>query len=270
MAVTNSPGSQIRQCSGSGMHMATRQVLGPRQNVIGYWEIWKLGDNMKLSMSVVICIIIAAFSCMAQQNNQPIPLAPGRYVIDTSSMEVIPSMKELIRRSKLIIDGTVEKVLPSERLNQDQPGSLNTHSIITVNQVIRGELPNDQKSVTVIEPGGNLEGYEIINKRHPLVKSGERYFFFLKPNNRPGFVNDLQKPIYIVVGDVGKASVSEKGTIKFPPLAASDLRSFNDSDVAKFVTSLTELINYLYPKLPTNAVPTPITPGMRLPPVGLP
>jgi hypothetical protein len=225
---------------------------------------------MKHSICVMICTIHVALNCMAQQNYQPIPFAPGRYVIDASSMETIPSMKELIRRSKLIIDGTVEKVLPAERLNQDQPISLNTRSIITINRVIRGELPNGQKSVTVIEPGGKLEGYEIVNKSHPVAKSGERYFFFLKPNDRPGFVKDPKNPLYVVVGDVGRVNVSEKGTIKFLPNATPELRSFNDGDAVKLATTLDELIKYLYPERPPNVPPTPIAPGTPLPPLGTP
>jgi hypothetical protein len=229
---------------------------------------------MKLLLMAMIGIIIVVISCNAQINYQPVPLPPGKYRLsEVTLVGVVANFDQLIRRSTLIIDGTVSKALGSQRINLDAPTSLETYSSVSVDKVIRGELPKGQTSIAIAEPGGNLLGYEVVITKHPLVKSGDRYILFLKPYERKGFVNNLQLPLYSIIGSwAGKAQVTEKGTIQFLPATALALHSFDGLDVEQFVAKLTERIKYLYPPRPIldlKELPGPPPPDRHYP-VGRP
>jgi hypothetical protein len=234
-------------------------------------------SKMKLLMKITISIVILAVNCNAQLNYQPIPSKsrpPGKYVFD--HMEIVGlagSIDQLIMMSTLVIDGTVDKVLPSVRLASDDPMSLETYSRISVNEVIRGELSKDQQSVAIAEPGGNSEGYEVVYQEHPLVKSSERYILFLKPYfERKGFVNNLGMPLYMMVGSwAGKVKVTEKGLVQFLPAAHAALHSLDGLSIETFTTALAERINYIYSplRLPNRETESRVPqPGVPLPPFG--
>jgi hypothetical protein len=226
---------------------------------------------------VNIAIIVIAMSCSAQLNSnyQPIPPSPGKYELTHGSLTApADTLDQLIRRSKLIIDGTADKVLSSVRLDPNSPLALKTFTRISINSVIWGELPKDQKIIALAEPGGNLEGYEVIYKQHPLVKSGERYILFLTPYERKGFVNNLGTPIYTPVGSwAGEAKVNKEGVVRFLPAASDALHFFDGMDMEMFVAAINERIKHLFPTRPvidTKVLPGPPPPGTLLPPVGVP
>jgi|WetSurMetagenome_2_1015567.scaffolds.fasta_scaffold327869_1 hypothetical protein len=227
---------------------------------------------MKPLMNVTICLICAALSCIAQQNFQPIPLPPGKYMAENAAVSgIYGTFDELILHSGLIIDGTVEEALPSVRSDPDNPVSLRTFSRISVNKVIKGKLPEGEKSVALAETGGNSKGYEVGIKELPLVQSGNRYILFLYPFKEKRFVNNLGVHIYSISGQwAGKVTVTEKGAVQFLRAASPELHAYDNLDVEKFLTVLTDRINYLYPTPPPDAWSRPpIAPGTRLPPVGL-
>jgi hypothetical protein len=229
--------------------------------------------NMKLTISVLIYINCAALSCIAQQNFQPIPPPPGKYMADEVSVSgVYHTLDGLILHAGLIIDGTVEEILPSVRSNTDNPVSLKTFSRISVNKVIKGKLPEGEKGVALAELGGNSQGYEVVIKQLPLVQSGNRYILFLYPFKQEGFVNNLGVHAYLISGQwAGKLTVTEKGTVQFLRAASPELHTYDNLDVEKFLAVLADRINYLYPTPPPDAWSRPpINPGTRLPPVGLP
>jgi len=250
---------------------------------------------MKFSAKIMSIIMFVALSCNAQQNYPPIP-TPGRYTGSGDlAVDVPGTLDTLIRASDLIIDGTADKVLPSVRLGTIDPMSLETHSLISVNKVVRGELPEGQKSVAISEPGGSLDGYEVTVQNHTLVKSGERFILFLKPYRRlkpakdlvgisiPMIVAGLHEklqvdenlgmPLYIIVGSwSGKVQVDEKETVRFLPAASTILHSSDGLNVDKFVNTITDLISRMYHKPPQDypAQVGPPPPGLHLPPAGLP
>jgi hypothetical protein len=247
---------------------------------------------MRHSASAMICIAFAALSCIAQQNFQAIPKPPGKYAAIGNPMTVVGSLDGLIQASKLIIDGTVDKVFPSVRLGANDPRSLETHSGISINKVIWGELPEGHKRVAIAEPGGSLEGYEVTVKNHTFVKSGERYILFLTPYRRLeklagmsiiAIVESLNAkvqvdervgmPLYTIAGSwSGKVQVDEKEMVQFQPAASPVLHSSDGLDVDKFINSITDLISRMYHKPPKDG-PVQVglpPPGMHLPPAGIP
>jgi hypothetical protein len=231
-------------------------------------------------VKIIISIIIIAANCNAQLNYQPIPSksrAPGKYEFD--HIEIVGlagSLDQLIMMSELIIDGTVDKVLPSVRIASNDPLSLETYCQISVNKVIRGDLPKGQQIVAMAEPGGNSEGYEVVYKEYPLVKPNERYILFLKPyfGRNAAAVKDqkIGMPLYMMVGSGAcNAKATEKGLVQFLPAAHATLQSFDGLKIETFSTALAERINKIYPTVPspnrlTDSGEPPT--GVPLPPFG--
>jgi|WetSurMetagenome_2_1015567.scaffolds.fasta_scaffold163189_2 hypothetical protein len=210
---------------------------------------------MKMSGMVFIATITIAMNCSAQNNFQPIPPPPGKYEVFTS--QGIPnSLYYLIRASNLIIDGTVEKVFSPVRIDPGGPTSLVTHAQISVNKVIRGELPKDQQSVIIAEQGGSSEGYDVVYDRNPLVQSGERYILFLNPyREREGLVvphPNLGISIYSIVGGwEGKGKVTEKGAVQFLRGEEDIFTTASDrSDVEAYLAKVKKLMDIIDGKFP--------------------
>jgi hypothetical protein len=241
----------------------------------------KTGENkMNHLMKVMMGIMIIAANCSAQLIYQPIPSksrAPGKYEFD--HIEIVGlagSLNDLIMMSDLIIDGTVDKALPSVRIGANDPLSLETYCQISVNKVIRGDLPKGQQIVGMAEPGGNSQGYEVIYKEYPLVKPNERYILFLKPyfGRNVKMVNDLKlgMPLYMPVGNgASYIKVNDKGLVQLLPVALPTLTSFDGLKIETFTTALTERINKIYPTVPSPdrlTDPSALPAGVPLPPFG--
>jgi hypothetical protein len=235
---------------------------------------------MKHSVMVMISIIIASICCNAQSNYQPIPREPkppGRYVIDDQGVFIgapPSSLDQIIMGSTLIIDGKVDKVLPSIRSRgPNAPTSLETYSIISVNKVLKGKLLEGQQSVAITEPGGNAEGYEVVFTKRPLVQLGNRCILFLILDDRNNTVkNDLGMPLYTLAGSC-KAEATENGTVQYPPVVATALKSYDGANIETFIADLTERINTIYKRLTPSSLPAntgPLPPGTPMPPTGPP
>jgi hypothetical protein len=200
---------------------------------------------MKSSVSVLISIIMIALNCMAQQNYQPIPPPPGKHFVVTESLSSIGDLPRLIAKSNLIIDGTVDKVLSTVRADPENIRSLKTYTRISVNKVLRGEMPKGQQGVTVVEQGGSLDGHEVIYNNDSLIQPGEHYILFLSPfHERQGFIEpDLGTPLYSIVGEVaGKAKITEQGKIQSK---AAPFQDSNGMDLENFLAKMKRAANML-------------------------
>jgi hypothetical protein len=206
------------------------------------------GFTMKLSAIVTISMIIVAINCSAQQNYPPIPAPPREYkVYIESSREHVYGLFQLVRESDLIIDATIGKVLRTIHIHPREPRFLETYTQISVNKVIRGELPKDQQSLAINEFGGNLEGYRVVDANNSLVQSGEHYILFLKAlkERKEVIVPDLGMPIYSIVGvAAGKVKVTEKETVQIHPTTSKIVfDSSEGSGIETFLDKLTRVIN---------------------------
>jgi hypothetical protein len=232
---------------------------------------------MKLLVNMAMLSLVVTINGNAQSNSgyQPIPPAPGKYEkLLGSIVSTADNLDPLVQGAKLIVDGKVAKVLSSNRLDSNYPMSLETFTSISVNTVLRGELPQTQNIIGLVEPGGNSEGYEIVYKEAPLARMGEHYILFLKPYAPKGFVNNYGMPLYAPVGFwAGKAKVTDKGVIQFLPAASSTLHTFDGMDSAKFITTIFERIKIWFPSRPPfefRTWPEPPSAGMPMPPLGPP
>jgi hypothetical protein len=235
--------------------------------------------SMKKLVMISIVFVYVAICCFAGQNYTPIPTPqrpPGKYVVDMNNLwGAVGSFDQLLKGSELIIDGTIKEILPSYRTNPPSPTSLETCSIVSINKVIWGNLPNNQKTVAMAEPGGNSGGYEVIAKQHPLAKLGERYIFFLKSYPLTNAVNNTGMPLYRTVGSwAGKVQINEKEIAQFLPDAVAELHSFDGKNVDSFISIVKERKSRFLDSPPVS----PTGPdyleysnsGKPLPPIGVP
>jgi hypothetical protein len=218
-----------------------------------------------LLIAFVLSIPIFVLNCVAQQNYQPIPPAPGKHFVVTDSLSAIGDLPHLIAKSDLIVEGIVDKVLSTVRSDPDNIRSLKTYTRITINKVIRGEMPKGQQSVAIVEQGGKLDGHEVVYNNNALVQPGDRYILFLSPfHERKGLVEpDLGIPIYSLVGEsAGKARVTEQGKIQ------STAATFQDSNGMDLESFLAKMKRATF-MLEWAQTPRPIPPNATNPPDSL-
>src|SRR5713226_8548135 len=110
----------------------------------------------------------------------------GKAVVGDIELAAIPlSLDQLVRMSQLIIvEGTVIAVLPSINSNPSFASSVETDSLISVEQVLYGTLPTGLHTVALAQQGGTTAQCELVVPVDPLVKQNEQYFLFLWPDNR--------------------------------------------------------------------------------------
>ncbi len=224
----------------------------------------------------MITTIVVVLACNAQERpyQSDNPIKPRRYEIrNPDFVGRNPSFDQLFYWSDLIIDGTVDEVLPSVTRGTPSSssiiGSMQTQSLVSVKGVFRGELPAGTRTVALVQAGGTSEGYEVVVPDDPLVKPGERYILFLmKDRQEPA--NDLGVPRFWAAGYwSGMVKVTDEGTIQFLPAARAALHSFDGSNVAAFVAVVKQRIKELFeppPPLPPGFIPGPPPPGVPLPP----
>jgi hypothetical protein len=233
-------------------------------------------NTMKILANVSVIIVIIAMCCSAQQNYQPIPAPPGEYKAYIESFKGhVYGLDQLVRQSDLIIDATIGTVLRTIRMSPREPRFIETYTQISVNKVIRGELPKDTQSLAINEFGGNLEGYQVVDSNNSLVQPGEHYILFLKAlkERKEFIVPDLGMPIYSIVGVAdGKVKVTEKDTVQFHTTSKALYGSSEGSKIETFLEKLTRVFNIVdrtptFPQggsnPPDNLRPSFINPGTK-------
>jgi len=115
--------------------------------------------------------------------------------------------------------------MPVLNTNKDPnaPPHLETHSIVAVNAVLSGTVPNSSANILVAEIGGQTGNWNFSVKGDALVSPGERYIFFLLSDEREELPNTSGMPRYAVTGVwAGKVKVTN-GKVSFAASAGSQL-----------------------------------------------
>jgi hypothetical protein len=165
---------------------------------------------------------------------------------------------DLIRHSNVILDGTVQSLLPTVEV----PGSPlpETDAVVNVTTVFRGNISNNSADVVIAENGGELGRCRQIVDHDALVAPGERYIFFLLPCRRNTFPNSTHLPRYIVVGIwAGKFKVTA-GVVNVSPYTSPALAALSGEELTSFVELLRSRIRQPYTDADKNL---PIFPGPR-------
>jgi len=168
------------------------------------------------------------------------------------------SLLDFVRQSTLIIDGTVKTVLPPIDTSQDhiRPG-IETHSIVSVTEILAGSIANKSANILLAQWGGELGKWAIEVEDDPLVTVGKRYILFLNPDERKELPNTSGIPRFAVIGvSSGKVDITN-GMISFAKTASEEVRGYNGTNAEAFLQQLRQLIKHPYSdsQLPINLAP---------------
>jgi hypothetical protein len=187
---------------------------------------------------------------------QPEP-GKGKLTLSTHQSEEAPTLETLIRLSSLIIDGAVISSLPPVLRNPNQPASIQTYSVIAVDRVLFGSVALGAVKILLVQPGGTLGGREVTVPSDPLVKPGDRYIMFLRPDTRALPIDATEYPRYIAAGgSAGKARV-ENSLVSFLPEADARLHAHDNTPVDIFLKTLVDKTQGKAVVAPRSGVPFP-------------
>jgi hypothetical protein len=209
-------------------------------------------------------LFIGVVHVLAQTSAQR-PLFPnsGTAVIQVTPTVSPTSLLHLIRASSLIVDGTVNSLLPviDTRHDPDAAPNLETHAVVAVNAVLSGAVPNSSANILIAQSGGQMGNWNFSVAGDPLVSPGERYILFLIPDVRPELPNTSGMPRFAVTGVwTGKAKVTN-GKVSFAAAAGPKFKPYNGLSLGSFLQTLKAAISRPYTdadtRLPVNLAPAP-------------
>lgn len=127
---------------------------------------------LSLSIAQIVC---------AQESRRrigdPLPSAQGAVDLHvTPNPRDLPSsMRDLVDRSVLVVDGTVTKVYPAR---ETSPRALETDALITVTDVLKGSKSINR--IVISQGGGFKDGLVINPVQYSLAEVGVRCLWFRK------------------------------------------------------------------------------------------
>jgi hypothetical protein len=152
----------------------------------------------------VICVVSVALGTSpytlsqtgrATKGDESLPASGTVRLYVTPVLIADKSLAGLIRAADVVIDGTVESVLPAR---QPSPTNLETDVRVAIWSVIKGPLAS--KEIMVSQMGGAVGALKIVPQGYDLMQPGERYVLFLKRDMRPSTPQISGVPAYLVLG----------------------------------------------------------------------
>jgi hypothetical protein len=222
------------------------------------------------AIGTLIALIGPATPLLAQANSQtPVPGRNGHYspalrkggkwVGIGEPAQNPQTLDHLITMSNLIVDGTVLSRLPSIHTSKTpdrEPFIMETHSVISVGEVLKGAVRGGGSTILIAQGGGQLDNWDVTIKGDPLLSKGERYIFFLRPDDDRPVPNTSGSPRYSVVGAwSGKVKVVDD-KVDFLPDTRAALQRYKGTDARSFVQEIRDKIK----NPPVSAEKLPIHP----------
>jgi len=210
---------------------------------------------MPTERAIVLLVFSAGITAMAQT---PVPFSPppgGDHLPRTGSFTITlhhdfeRSLFQLAETAELIVDGTVIANLPAFNYNPEIAMSIETDSRIAVNATIKGSIENGASYFLLAQHGGEVGELEIKALNSPIVKSGERYIFFLRRDQRTIPDNGVKLPRYYSVGIWSGLLRVEADKVRIAETAESSLRQQDSASVEDFKKLILDTLN--------NRVPIP-------------
>lgn len=157
-----------------------------------------------MNYSIFFFLLVAATavspSLLGQTSAKPGPLPPpargiARLHITPAPGQVPTTLKELVDKSSLIIEGTVIKTLPPR---ETSPGSLETDAIISVTRTLKGVTATPQ--IAVAQRGGTTPVFTSVPAQYSLFQVGGDYLLFLIDDKRGTAPDIVGTKRYLVTG----------------------------------------------------------------------
>ncbi len=94
-----------------------------------------------------------------------------------------PSLAALVKTADVIVDGTVRSIFPSRLRDVKDPVSVETDTLFTVDNVLKGK-PEVLRSLVIGRMGGKYGDVEVIIDSEPAFIPGDRHILFLHYDRR--------------------------------------------------------------------------------------
>jgi hypothetical protein len=194
----------------------------------------------------IACIFLLASEALSAQQrvtkgqeppSWPPATGKSEFILTPSHRSQSHSLKELIDQSVIIVDASVQEVLPARVLQH----RLETDSVLSVNRVIKGSAT--LKSFVVSQNGGVVGGFTQEPRQYSMMQAGEHYLLFAKDEARTlPPVRDL--PRYAIAGVwIGAVNVDIIGRLHFARGTPAALREQHDGTAANdFIAHLGALL----------------------------
>jgi hypothetical protein len=173
------------------------------------------------------------------------PHGVGQLIVDV--LPVPQSLKQLTDMSSLIVEGVVEKVMPSRGSGQTW---IETDSVINIAQTFKGST--EGSAIAIAQMGGRVGDGGDQQTQYSLVQPGERYMLFLSPDDRKALPSVAGLKRYgVTAAWAGLLFVGADGLIHTDPKYHDPLRKkYEGKSKAEMIDLLKDAMNQKRPPVP--------------------
>ena len=188
---------------------------------------------MKLFMWVLVALAVC-FKAFAQKD-VTIPNWERKVWVNPTPL-ANTSLAGLLKAADVVVDGTVESVLPSRQLTSD---SVETDVRLAVALVIKGSLTS--KEIMFSQTGGAIGARIVVPQQYYLVRLGERCVLFLTKDTRASTPHVSGMSAYNVLGAwLGLVLVSDN---KIHVDNSPGLVKYEGADVGLFEAEAADIVS---------------------------
>ncbi|MDA0205376.1 MAG: hypothetical protein O3A53_07775 [Acidobacteria bacterium] len=192
---------------------------------------------------VLLTITVACAVTMGQGNRRTSPILPsqgGSVEITVNPLDAISSLEDMAAKADLIVQGSVERVLPSRFRDPSLPGTIETDSLFAIQSVLSGEDRSPNGRILISQMGGTSGDFVATVPQDTLLSEGQEYFLFLDRETRD-LPNSTGAPRYIISGvwkgKVPVAKVSGRAAFSLAPNDAPNRdATLSQFEVEEFAT----------------------------------
>jgi hypothetical protein len=149
------------------------------------------------------------------------------------------SLKELVKRADVVVDGVAQSVFPARLRTVGDPTSVERDTLFTVARVLKGK-PETLRSLVITQMGGKYgDVVVVINSQWPLMP-GDRHILFLNYDPRtivPTYPR-TDGNFSIINGDIGNFKI-ESDVVKWVSgLQVDALKKFESGTADDFIAQI--------------------------------
>ncbi len=177
---------------------------------------------LKLVILATTVACALSFGQGNRRNSRILPSQGGSVEITVSPLDAISSLEDMAVKADLIVQGSVERVLPSRFHDPSLPGTIETASLFAIQRVLSGEDRSTNGRILISQMGGRSDDFVATVPQDALLREGQEYFLFLDRETRD-LPNSTGAPRYIISGVwKGKIPIETKSNRVAFSLAADD------------------------------------------------
>jgi hypothetical protein len=126
-----------------------------------------------------------------------------------------------------------------------------TDSMISVNSVLKGT--STAFTIEITQEGGSLDGREVVNTYSPIVKSGERYIFFLNRARASSTARGEKSFTYSIAGGPAGLAKITGNQIQFGPKVEERISRLNSESLSDISM---RIVDRVFGKMPAGLTPS--------------